>query len=564
MTGASRTQTVEIVNSIKMAIDETKIPNVTVNYESLDDATAAKGSWDAAQEAENARKAINDKHGRGLHRDVQLRRGEDLDPDPEPGGSRDDLAGQHVPGSHQGTGVRREANEPGVYYPNGKTNYAASFPPTTSRAPSARPGRRSSARRRSTSFTTPSSTARASRTSSARTRQSARSHRGSGTRAHRRLTTTAPSRTRSRTPVPTSSTTAASSTTTRRSCSRTCVRSSPTSSSWVRTASTAREFLKQAGPPGRRHYSTFGGVSAGEVHRQGLRVAQEATTPSSTTTPEPVRDLRLRGGEGRPRGDRRRRATRPMTARPSWPTSWAPRTTTASSASGRSTRRRHLADRSRAPPPRAARGPSSRSSQPSSAQHAECRIGAGSRRDPVSRPVFVRGRVAIDLFLAAADDRDRQWRVHRAHRARLHAGLRDHRADQLRPRRPVHARHLRRASAPSPILGFGTEVGVSGTPWLALLLAMIAAMIFCGVLNVLIERVAYRPLRRAPRLAPLISAIGVSFILVNIGLFWKGPTPRPSRISSRRSTSSATSSASRRSCASPSRTSSSLATARSR
>jgi branched-chain amino acid transport system permease protein len=76
------------------------------------------------------------------------------------------------------------------------------------------------------------------------------------------------------------------------------------------------------------------------------------------------------------------------------------------------------------------------------------------------------------------------------------------------------------------LLGFGTEVGVSGTPWLALLLAMVAAMIFCGLLNVLAERIAYRPLRRAPRLAPLISAIGVSFIFVNIGLFWQGPTPR--------------------------------------
>jgi branched-chain amino acid transport system permease protein len=76
------------------------------------------------------------------------------------------------------------------------------------------------------------------------------------------------------------------------------------------------------------------------------------------------------------------------------------------------------------------------------------------------------------------------------------------------------------------LLGFGTEVGVSGTPWLALLLAIVAAMIFCGVLNVMAERVAYRPLRRAPRLAPLISAIGVSFIFVNIGLFWQGPTPR--------------------------------------
>jgi branched-chain amino acid transport system permease protein len=55
---------------------------------------------------------------------------------------------------------------------------------------------------------------------------------------------------------------------------------------------------------------------------------------------------------------------------------------------------------------------------------------------------------------------------------------------------------------------------------------MDAAMIFCGLHNVLAERIAYRPLRRAPRLAPLISAIGVSFIFVNIGLFWQGPTPR--------------------------------------
>jgi branched-chain amino acid transport system permease protein len=76
------------------------------------------------------------------------------------------------------------------------------------------------------------------------------------------------------------------------------------------------------------------------------------------------------------------------------------------------------------------------------------------------------------------------------------------------------------------ILGFGTEVGISGTPWLALFLAMLAAMVFCGALNVLAERIAYKPLRRAPRLAPLISAIGVSFIFVNIGLLWQGPTPR--------------------------------------
>lgn len=44
----------------------------------------------------------------------------------------------------------------------------------------------------------------------------------------------------------------------------------------------------------------------------------------------------------------------------------------------------------------------------------------------------------------------------------------------------------------------------------------------CGLINVFIERYAYRPLRKADKLAPLVAAIGVSFILVNIGLFWGG------------------------------------------
>ncbi len=55
-----------------------------------------------------------------------------------------------------------------------------------------------------------------------------------------------------------------------------------------------------------------------------------------------------------------------------------------------------------------------------------------------------------------------------------------------------------------------------------LVLCWVASTVACGLLNVVIERVAYRRLRNAPRLAPLISAIGVSFILVNVGLVWKG------------------------------------------
>jgi branched-chain amino acid transport system permease protein len=48
---------------------------------------------------------------------------------------------------------------------------------------------------------------------------------------------------------------------------------------------------------------------------------------------------------------------------------------------------------------------------------------------------------------------------------------------------------------------------------LVLILAALAAVLVCIVLGVSIERVAYRPLRRAPRLAPLITAIGVSILL---------------------------------------------------
>src|SRR5581483_4601405 len=52
---------------------------------------------------------------------------------------------------------------------------------------------------------------------------------------------------------------------------------------------------------------------------------------------------------------------------------------------------------------------------------------------------------------------------------------------------------------------------------------LLLTMAACGAINATIEFVAYRPLRNAPRLAPLITAIGVSFIIQDIGLAWKGP-----------------------------------------
>src|SRR3954452_6287375 len=61
---------------------------------------------------------------------------------------------------------------------------------------------------------------------------------------------------------------------------------------------------------------------------------------------------------------------------------------------------------------------------------------------------------------------------------------------------------------------------------LGLLLTLVVAMVACGALNVMIERVAYRPLRNAPKLAPLITAVGFSFILQNVGLLWLGGSHR--------------------------------------
>jgi branched-chain amino acid transport system permease protein len=64
---------------------------------------------------------------------------------------------------------------------------------------------------------------------------------------------------------------------------------------------------------------------------------------------------------------------------------------------------------------------------------------------------------------------------------------------------------------------FGLVVG--------LLLTLILCMLASGALNVMIERVAYRPLRTAPKLAPLITAVGFSFILQNVGILWIGGSP---------------------------------------
>jgi branched-chain amino acid transport system permease protein len=74
-------------------------------------------------------------------------------------------------------------------------------------------------------------------------------------------------------------------------------------------------------------------------------------------------------------------------------------------------------------------------------------------------------------------------------------------------------------------LGLTATTGTAGLV-LGLLLTLIVAAVACGSLNLMIEKVAYRPLRSAPKLAPLITAVGFSFILQNVGLLWRGGSPQ--------------------------------------
>src|SRR5437870_3575367 len=62
--------------------------------------------------------------------------------------------------------------------------------------------------------------------------------------------------------------------------------------------------------------------------------------------------------------------------------------------------------------------------------------------------------------------------------------------------------------------------------WVVAAAIMLLSMIACGLFGYLNERVAYRPLRNAPRIASLITAIGVSFLLEYGGQFVFGPDPK--------------------------------------
>lgn len=77
------------------------------------------------------------------------------------------------------------------------------------------------------------------------------------------------------------------------------------------------------------------------------------------------------------------------------------------------------------------------------------------------------------------------------------------------------------------LIGWMQEA-MPGLPgWVILLVAMLISCVVAAALNFVIEKVAYRPLRNSPKLAPLITAIGVSILLQTLAMIiWK-PNPKP-------------------------------------
>jgi len=69
---------------------------------------------------------------------------------------------------------------------------------------------------------------------------------------------------------------------------------------------------------------------------------------------------------------------------------------------------------------------------------------------------------------------------------------------------------------------FGLGDATGGELAIGLFAVVILCAVFAAGLNWSVDRVVYKPLRKAPKLAPLVSAIGVSFVFMNLGLFWGG------------------------------------------
>jgi len=130
MTGSSLGQTQTVVNGIKQVLDENQSVacdgKVKIDYEVMDDATAAAGKWDPAQETANANKAVADSavvayigtfNSGAAKLSIPILNQADL----VMVSPANTYPGLTIPGTGEG-------NEPNIYYPNGKRNYARVVP----------------------------------------------------------------------------------------------------------------------------------------------------------------------------------------------------------------------------------------------------------------------------------------------------------------------------------------------------------------------------------------------------------------------------------------------------
>ena len=138
--------------------------------------------------------------------------------------------------------------------------------------------------------------------------------------------------------------------------------------------------------------------------------------------------------------------------------------------------------------------------------------------DPDSTAVPLNGTLSGAVFasqgtlayghLPPADHQRARARQHLCARGTgLHDGLRDSRTHQFRAWRHRDGRRAGRAHR------YFAALRKRPAPLAVILIALAAATVVCMAIGLTVERLAYRPLRRAPRLAPLITAIGVSILL---------------------------------------------------
>ena len=137
--GASRPQSEDVINGIKLALKQKggKCGDFTINYQSLDDATAAAGQWEAGATSDNARKAAQDDSAVAYIGEFNSGASAISIPITNDGNLLQVSPSNTAFGLTKG-GTGAEPGEPDKYYPAGTRTYGRVVPTTTSRVPPSR------------------------------------------------------------------------------------------------------------------------------------------------------------------------------------------------------------------------------------------------------------------------------------------------------------------------------------------------------------------------------------------------------------------------------------------